>query len=65
MKTLMEGYGVWNFVKGDEAKRDAAVGGRTTQIKDWEERKNKAKVLLHMSIKDIIIPHIREDKTSA
>jgi hypothetical protein len=65
MQTLMEGYGVWNIAKGTEVKPDAAAGATTTQIQDWEKRENKAKVLLHMSVKDSIIPHIREANTSA
>jgi hypothetical protein len=65
MQTLMEGYGVWTIAKGDEAKPDAAAGATTTQIQDWDKRENKAKVLLRMSVKDNIIPHIREAKTSA
>jgi hypothetical protein len=35
-----------------------------TQIQDWEKCENKAKVLLRMSVKDNIIPHIREANTS-
>jgi hypothetical protein len=35
-----------------------------TQIQDWEKCENKAKVLLCMSVKDSIIPHIREATTS-
>jgi hypothetical protein len=65
MQTLMEGYGVWNIAKGTELKPDAAAGATTTQIQDWEKRENKAKVLLCMSVKDSIIPHIREATTSA
>jgi hypothetical protein len=65
MQTLMEGYGVWTIAKGTEAKPDAAVGATTTQIQDWEKHENKAKVLLRMSVKDNIIPHIREANTSA
>eukprot|EP01018_Ginkgo_biloba_P028097 Gb_35584 [translate_table: standard] len=65
MQTLMEGYCVWTIAKGDEAKPDAAVGATTAQIQDWDKRENKAKVLLRMSIKDSIIPHIREAQTSA
>jgi hypothetical protein len=65
MQTLMEGYGIWTIVKGDESKPDATVGATTTQIQDWDKRKNKAKVLLRMSVKDNIISHIREAKTSA
>jgi len=40
-----------------------AVGATTTQIQDWEKHKNKTKVLLRMSVKDSIIPHIREATT--
>jgi hypothetical protein len=65
MQTLMEGYGVWNIAKGTEVKPDAAAGATTTQIQDWEKHENKAKVLLCMSVKDNIIPHIREATTSA
>jgi hypothetical protein len=79
MQMLMEGYGVWNIANGTELKpvmaggATTAVGGATTvvggataaQIQDWEKRENKAKVLLRMSIKDSIIPHIRDATTSA
>jgi hypothetical protein len=78
MQTLMEGYGVWNIANGTELKPVAAagattavggatttVGGATTaQIQDWEKCENKAKVLLRMSVKDSIIPHIRDATTS-
>jgi hypothetical protein len=62
MQTLMEGYGVGTIAKGYEAKPNASVDMTTMQIQDWDKRENKAKVLLHMSIKDSIIPHIREVK---
>jgi hypothetical protein len=65
MQTLMEGYGVWNIAKGTELKPDATAGATTTHIQDWEKRKNKAKVLLRMLVKDSIIPHIRDATTSA
>ena len=61
----MEGYGIWTIVKGDEAKLDAAVGATATQIQDWDKCENNAKVLMCMSVKYNIIPHIREAKTSA
>jgi hypothetical protein len=61
----MEGYGVWNIAKGTEVKPDAAAGETTTQIQYWEKHENKAKVLLRMSVKYSIIPHIREATTSA
>ena len=56
----MEGYGVRTIAKGGEAKPDAAAGAISTQIQDWDKRENKAKALLCMSVKDNIIPHIRE-----
>jgi hypothetical protein len=61
----MEGYGVWTIPKGTEVKPVVPAGATTTQIQDWEKCENKAKVLLHMSVKDSIIPHIREANTSA
>jgi hypothetical protein len=63
MQMLMEGYGVWTISKGDEVKHDAVVGATVTQIQDWDKRENKAKVLLCMSVKYNLIPHIREAKT--
>ena len=65
MQTLMEGYGVQTITNGNEAKPVAAAGGTPAQIQDWDKSENKAKVLLRMSVKDSIIPHIREAKTSA
>ena len=49
---------MWDIVKGDEAKPTGVAGT------DWEKREMKAKVLLRMSVKDNIIPHIRDYKTS-
>jgi hypothetical protein len=65
MQKVMEGYGVWNIVKGTKLKPDVAAGATKTQIQDWEKHGNKAKVLLCMSVKDNIIPHIRDSTTSA
>jgi hypothetical protein len=64
MQTLMEGYGVWNIAKGTELKPDVASSAIAAQIQEWEKRENKAKVLLCMSVKDSIIPHIRDATTS-
>jgi hypothetical protein len=60
----MEGYGVWTIAKGDEVRPDAAAGATTATIQDWDKWENKSKVLLQMSVKDNIIPHIRDAKTS-
>ena len=56
--TMLEALNVWTIVKGDEAKPTCAT------LADWEKRETKAKVLLRLSIKDNIIPHIRDCKTS-
>jgi hypothetical protein len=65
MQTLMEGYGVWMIAKGTEEKHYVVTGVKETQIQDWDKHENKANVLLCMYVKDGIISHIREDKTSA
>ena len=57
MQTVLEASGVWAIVSGDEAKP-------ATPAQDWEKRENKAKVFLRMFVKDNIIPHIRDCKTS-
>jgi len=56
--TIFEAWNVWAIVKGDEAKPTGAAAT------DWEKRETKAKVLLRMSVKDSVIPHIRDCKTS-
>ena len=56
--TICEAWNVWSIVNGDELKPTGATGT------DWEKRETKAKVLLRMSVKDNIIPHIRDCKTS-
>eukprot|EP00253_Pinus_taeda_P025009 PITA_25009 len=60
IQTLLEGANAWAIVTGDEQKPTA-----TTQKEDLEKRENKAKVLLKMSLKDNVIAHIRDCKTSA
>ena len=60
----MEGYGVWTIMKGDKVWPDVDAGVKTVEIQDWDKRENKAKVLLWMSVKDNITPHIRNAKTS-
>ena len=57
--TILEGNNLWSIVSGDEPK-PTVVGS----IPDWERREAKEKVLLCMSVKDNIIPHIRDCKTS-
>jgi len=64
MQTLMEGLGVWTIAKGGEDKPDATAGATAASIADWDKRENKAKVLLRMSVKDSLIPHIRDCQTS-
>eukprot|EP00253_Pinus_taeda_P021339 PITA_21339 len=60
LQTLLEGSSAWSIVIGDEQKPTVLVGGTTTLIHDWDKRENKVKVLLKISIKDNITPHIRD-----
>ena len=57
--TFLKEYNLWTIVKGDEPKLVVA-----TAILDWDKREMKAKVLLHMSVKGNIIPHIRDCTSS-
>lgn len=52
--TVLEGNSLWPIVTGAKTK----LTGVPT-ILDWEKRGKKSKVLLRMSVKDNIIPHIR------
>ena len=60
---MMKDSNMWTIVSGDEVKPEPRQT-TTAAIQDWQRRENKVKVLLRMSIKDNIIPHIRECKTS-
>lgn len=62
LRNFLEGKSVWVIANGDELKPISAIGGIATMIQDWEKRENKAKVLLKLSVKDCIIPHIKECK---
>lgn len=59
LMTILEGNNLWSIVSRDEPKPTVAGS-----IPDWERRETKAKVLLRISVKDNIIPHIRDCKTS-
>lgn len=63
LQTLMEGNNTWVIVFGAEVK-PMSPQATDVAIQIWERRENKAKVLLWMMVKDNIIPHIRECKTS-
>ena len=56
---VLEALSLWSIVKGDEQKLTVALS-----ILDWESQEVQAKVLIRMSIKDNIIPHIRNSKMS-
>eukprot|EP00253_Pinus_taeda_P035070 PITA_35070 len=60
MQTLLESANVWLIVLGNEQR-----AGNATQEQDWDKRETKAKVILKMSVKDNIIPHIRDCKSAA
>jgi len=55
---ILEGCNLWSIVSEDEPKPTVAAF-----VSNWEKWKTKAKVLC-MFIKDNIIPHIRDWKTS-
>ena len=57
--TVLEALDLWLIVKADEQKPTNPLS-----ISDWESRETQAKVLIHMSVKDNIIPHIKNFKTS-
>ena len=60
MQTMPEVQSAWMIANGDEPKPTAG----TTSVPDWEKQEGKAKMVLKMSVKDCIIPHIRECKSS-
>ena len=59
MQTLLESANVWSVVIGNELR-----SGSATQEQDWDKRERKAKVILKMSVKDNVIPHIRDCKSA-
>lgn len=60
MKTLLESANSWSILLGNEQR-----ARNTTQEHDWDKRETKAKVILKMSVKDNIIPHIQDCKSAA
>eukprot|EP00253_Pinus_taeda_P031194 PITA_31194 len=60
MQTLLGSANAWSIVLGNEQRAENA-----TQEQDWDKRETKAKVILKMSVKDNIIPHIRDCKSAA
>lgn len=64
LQSLLEGQNTYSIVIGDEGKPTVANGGMNATIQEWEKRELKAKVLLKLSFKDCIIPHIRDCKTA-
>jgi len=65
LQTLLEGSSTWSIVSSDEQKPTISRGGIKMLIQNWDKRDNKVKVLLKMSVKDNIIPHIRDCKSSS
>lgn len=64
LQTLLEGQNTYSIVISDEGKPTVANGGTNATAQEWEKRELKAKVLLKLSVKDCIIPHIRDCKTA-
>lgn len=65
LQKVLKGQSVWAISNGDELKSTIAEGGIVATIQDWENRERKSKVLLKLSVKDCIIPHIRECKSTS
>ena len=63
LQTFLEGESAWLIVCSDEQKLNSAATA-TTLIQDWDKRENKVKFLLKMFVKENIIPHIRDGKSS-
>ena len=57
--TMLEALSLWPIVKGDEQNPIDPLS-----LSDWNSRETQAKVLIRMSVKDNIIPHIKNSKTS-
>eukprot|EP00253_Pinus_taeda_P002214 PITA_02214 len=60
-KGYLEAESAWTIANGDEQKPTTG----STSIPYWEKREGKARKLLKMSVKDCIIPHIRECKSAS
>lgn len=60
MQTLLESENAWLIFMGDERRARIA-----TQEQDLDKREMKAKVILKISVKDNIIPHIKDYKSTA
>ena len=59
MMIVLESANAWSIVTGNEPRPTTAA-----LLPDWNKRELKAKLTLRMSIKDNIIPHIRNCTTS-
>ena len=59
LMTILEGYNLWSIVNGNEFNPTTII-----EILDWEMYEVQAKVLLQMSVKDNIIHHIGDCKSS-
>ena len=57
--TVLEALSLWPIVKGDEQNPTDPLS-----LSDWNSWETQERVLIHMSIKDNIIPHIKNSKTS-
>ena len=56
---MLEALSLWPIVKGDEQNPIDPLS-----ISNWESWETQAKVLIRMSVKENILPHIRNSKTS-
>lgn len=61
MQALLEVHSAWKIANGDEKKPTTG----SASILDWDKHDCKAGMLLKMSVKDYIIPHIIECKSAS
>jgi len=64
LQTLLEGHNVWTIVNNDEVKPNVLTGGTIETIQYWDKRGTKVRMLLKLSVKECIIPHIHFCKTT-
>lgn len=62
LQTLLKGHNAWMIVSNDEVKPNLVARGTTQTIQNWYKWEIKTRMLLKLSVKDCIIPHIRDCK---
>ena len=61
---MLKGHNVWAIVTTDQVKPNVLVGGTTATIQDWDKWETKERIILKLSVRDCIIPHIHDCKSA-